>query len=188
MAPQPEVILLDEPFSNLDASLRDRVRNDLRQILKDAGATAVFVTHDQEEALSISDMVAVMHRGRIVQAAPPDEVYRDPADAWIAGFLGDADFVPGHAAGGRVDTPFGSFATQLTGPVKVMVRPEDVGIIPDEDGDAVVTDRVFFGHDQLVTVALPGGTILRSRLGPSPSVEPGERVWAKVSAVSTFPA
>jgi iron(III) transport system ATP-binding protein len=187
MAPRPEVILLDEPFSNLDASLRDRVRNDLRQILVEAGATAVFVTHDQEEALSISDLVAVMRRGRIVQAAPPDEIYRDPADAWIAGFVGEADFIPGHAAAGRVDTPFGSFATELTGPVEVMVRPEDVGVIPDEDGDAVVTNRVFFGHDQLATIVLPGGTVLRSRLGPSPVVEVGRRVWVKVSAIRTFP-
>jgi iron(III) transport system ATP-binding protein len=187
LAPNPDVILLDEPFSNLDASLRDRVRTDLRHILREARTTAVFVTHDQEEALSISDMVAVMRAGRIVQAAPPDQVYRYPADAWVAGFLGDADFVPGHAANGRVDTPFGSFATPLTGPVTVMVRPEEVQIVPDHDGDCVVTDRVFYGHDQLVTVALPGDTMLRSRIGPTPSIEAGERVWVKVEAATAYP-
>ncbi len=186
LAPGPDVIMLDEPFSNLDASLRDRVRTDLRHILREAKTTAVFVTHDQEEALSISDMVAVMRAGRVVQAAPPDQIYRSPADAWVAAFVGDADFVPGHAANGRVDTPFGSFATSLRGAVTVMVRPEEVQIVPDDDGDCVVTDRVFYGHDQLVTVALPGGTTLRSRIGPTPSVEPGERVWVKVGAATAY--
>ncbi len=128
-----------------------------------------------------------MHGGRVVQAAPPDEVYHHPIDAWVAGFLGDADFVPGHAANGRVDTPFGVFATPLSGPVLVMVRPEEVQIIPDEDGDAVVSDRVFFGHDQLVSVELPGGATLRSRFGPTPSLEPGERVWVKVEAAISYP-
>jgi iron(III) transport system ATP-binding protein len=95
LAPEPDVILLDEPFSNLDASLRDRVRRDVREILAAAGATAVFVTHDQEEALAMSDEVAVMRHGRVVQAAPPDVLYRRPADPWVARFLGDADLLDG---------------------------------------------------------------------------------------------
>ncbi len=187
LAPNPDVILLDEPFSNLDASLRDRVRRDLRTIIAEAGTTAVFVTHDQEEALAMSDMVAVMQRGRVVQASTPQELYRSPIDAWVGGFLGDADFIPGHAANGRVDTPFGTFATDLTGEVIVMVRPEDTTVVPDDDGDAVVVDREFFGHDQLVTVSLPGGTMLRSRSGTSPIVKPSDRVWVKVGDVTTFP-
>jgi iron(III) transport system ATP-binding protein len=188
LAPEPDVILLDEPFSNLDASLRERVRRDVKGILAEAGITAVFVTHDQEEALAMSDMVAVMRRGKVVQAAPPDEIYRDPIDAWTAGFLGDADFIEGRAAEGRVDTPFGSFATSLSGPVQVMVRPESVQVIPDDDGDAVVASREFFGHDQLVTVILPGGIRLRSRLGPTPMLKPDQRVWVKVGSATTFPA
>lgn len=187
LAPNPDVILLDEPFSNLDAALRDRVRHDLRSILTDAAATAVFVTHDQEEALAMSDMVAVMHAGRVVQAATPHELYTSPADAWVANFLGEADFIPGHAANGRVDTPFGTFATSHSGPVVVMVRPEDITVVPDNDGDSVVVDREFFGHDQLITVCLPGGTQLRSRSGPSTLVSPTERVWVKVGSVRTFP-
>lgn len=188
LAPNPDVILLDEPFSNLDAALRDRVRRDLRSILDEAQATAVFVTHDQEEALAMSDMVAVMRLGRVVQASTPHELYTSPADAWIAGFLGDADFVPGHASNGRVDTPFGTFATQHDGRVLVMVRPEDITVVPDDDGDSVVIDREFFGHDQLITVSLPGGTQLRSRTDPSTLVAPTERVWVKVGNVKTFPA
>lgn len=188
LAPNPEVILLDEPFSNLDAALRERVRRDLRSILAEAGTTAVFVTHDQEEALAMSDMVAVMQRGRVIQASTPHELYQSPTDAWVGGFLGDADFIPGHAANGRVDTPFGTFASEHSGKVVVMVRPEDITVVPDEDGDAVVVDREFFGHDQLVTVCLPGGTQLRSRSGPSPIVKPSDRVWVKVGSVTTFPA
>lgn len=186
LAPNPDVILLDEPFSNLDAALRDRVRRDLRSILAETRTTAVFVTHGQEEALAMSDMVAVMHAGRVVQAATPHELYTSPADAWVAAFLGDADFVPGHATGGRVDTPFGSFATVHDGKVVVMVRPEDITVIPDEDGDSVVVDREFFGHDQLITVCLPGGTQLRSRTDPSTLVSPTDRVWVKVGSVRTF--
>ncbi len=188
LAPGPEVILLDEPFSNLDATLRDRVRRELRSILTAAGITAVFVTHDQEEALAMSDMVAVMRQGRVVQAAPPDVLYMKPADAWVASFLGDADLVEGHASANRVVTPFGTFATDLSGPVQVMVRPEAVQLLPDPDGDAVVRSREFFGHDQLVTVMMPGGTLIRSRLGPVPSLQAGERVWVKIEDAAVFKA
>lgn len=188
LAPNPDVILLDEPFSNLDASLRERVRRDLRDILQEAKATAVFVTHDQEEALAMSDMVAVMRNGRVVQAATPRELYTSPTDAWVAGFLGDADFIPGHAHQGRVDTPVGTFATPHDGKVVVMIRPEDISVIPDPDADAVVVDREFFGHDQLITVCLPGGTLLRARSGPGTVVSPSQRVWVKVGNAVTFPS
>ena len=97
LAPQPEVVLLDEPFSNLDAPQRDRMRREVRQILIDAGATAVFVTHDQEEALAIADVVVVMRDGAIVQSGTPSEVYSRPSDPWTASFLGDGVFVDGVA-------------------------------------------------------------------------------------------
>src|SRR5262249_31341995 len=94
MAPQPDVILLDEPFSNLDAELRAAVRGEVRQILADAGATAVLVTHDQEEALSLANRVAVMWSGTIVQDASPEELYHRPVSRQIGAFVGDAQFVP----------------------------------------------------------------------------------------------
>jgi iron(III) transport system ATP-binding protein len=187
MAPRPDVILLDEPFSNLDAALRDRVRREVRTILSESGSTAIFVTHDQSEALAVSDVVAVMRVGRVVQAASPDEVYRHPADPWIAGFLGDADFLVGHAAGGRVDTAVGAFPTTLSGPVTLMIRPESVTLVPDQHGDAFVSDREFFGHDQLVTVVLNGGTRLRSRFGPTPHLKQGQRVAVKVEDPVQYP-
>jgi iron(III) transport system ATP-binding protein len=187
LAPRPEVILLDEPFSNLDASLRDRVRREVRSILVEARTTSVFVTHDQEEALAMSDTVAVMRSGRVVQAGPPTDVYLRPAEPWVASFLGDADFLPGVASGGMVETPVGNFATEHEGRVQVMIRPEMVDLVPDEEAAAFVVDREFFGHDQMVTVALPGGGTIRARLGPAPWVRPQARVRVAIGGVTTFP-
>jgi iron(III) transport system ATP-binding protein len=188
LAPDPRVILLDEPFSNLDAALRDRVRRDLKEILLNAGTTAVFVTHDQSEALAMSDMVAVMQHGRVVQAASPAILYQSPATPWVAGFLGDADFVSGIARDGFVETAIGRFDTELAGRVQVMIRPESVELTSDPQGEAVVVDREYFGHDQIVTFVLGEGTTLRARLGPRPVLDPGDRVAVRVSAATTFPA
>lgn len=188
LAPEPEVILLDEPFSNLDAALRERVRRELKAILVEARTTAVFVTHDQEEALAMSDMVAVMHDGRVVQAAPPDELYTNPIDPWVAGFLGDAEFIPAFASDGVVTTPVGVFPTKLAGPVQVMLRPESVSVVPDATGDLWVVDREFFGHDQLVTLIMPGGGRLRARLGPRPPLGHNQRVTVAVDGAVIFPA
>jgi len=186
LAPSPAVILLDEPFSNLDADLRGRVRREVRQILAGAGATAVFVTHDQEEALAMSDLVAVMRSGTVVQVAAPTDLYRRPADAWTARFLGDADLFPGRAADGVVPIGAGTFPTELEGEVVVMIRPEAVRLSPDPHGIGVVDSREYYGHDQLVTVALADGSRLRSRLGPSPDLDPGDRVAVAVDEVLTF--
>ncbi len=186
LAPKPHVILLDEPFSNLDAALRNQVRAEFRAVLDRVGATAVFVTHDQEEALSMSDLVAVMRDGRVVQAAPPDELYHHPIDAWVAAFLGDADFLPGTAHRGVVSTPVGSFPCSSDGPVRVMIRPEAVRLSPSPEGAATVIDRSFFGHDQLVTVRLPDGTLLRSRSGPELILAKDDPVDVSVAAVQTF--
>jgi iron(III) transport system ATP-binding protein len=187
LAPRPAVILLDEPFSNLDASLRQRVRRELKEILREARATALFVTHDQEEALSLSDLVAVMREGRVVQVATPPDLYRVPSDPWVAGFLGDADFVPATAGHGQVETALGTFATEHDGKVLVMFRPERVLVTPHPDGEAVVASREYFGHDQLVTIVLADGSRIRSRLGPAPDLKPGERVAVKIEEALTFP-
>jgi len=188
LAPEPGVILLDEPFSNLDAALRTRVRTEVAEIIRSAGTTAVFVTHDQEEALSTSDFVAVMRHGRVIQAARPNDLYHQPIDEWVAGFLGDADFFAGQAASGRVTTAVGVFPTELEGSVRVMVRPESVILAPSDNGGAVVRQRQFFGHDQLVTVAFNDGLQLRARLGPTPYFEPGDAVTVSVERATTFPA
>ncbi len=186
LAPEPEVILLDEPFSNLDASLRDRVRRELRSILTEARTTAVFVTHDQEEALATSDIVAVMKDGRILQADTPAELYSNPTDPWVAEFLGDADVIESVARNGRVDTPVGGFDTDLDGKVSVIIRPENIQISLGETPNAVVAGSEFFGHDQLVTLALTGGTRVRARLGPRPVYKIGESCRARAIDARIF--
>ena len=187
LAPKPDVLLLDEPFSNLDASLRDRVRRELRAILAEARITAVFVTHDQEEALATSDIVAVMREGRIVQADTPADLYGNPKDPWVADFLAEADALPGTAHRGFADTPVGRFKTALTGPVLVIVRPENVQISVGETPNAVVSNTEFFGHGQLVTLALGGGIELRSRIGPRPVYRAGEQVRVRAIDAQVYP-
>jgi iron(III) transport system ATP-binding protein len=186
LAPNPEVILLDEPFSNLDASLRDRVRRELRVILTEARTTAVFVTHDQEEALATSDIVAVMREGRVLQADTPGHLYSNPADPWVAGFLGDADVFESDVRDGRAETPVGSFETDLHGKVSVIVRPENVQISLGETPNAVVAGSEFFGHDQLVTLALHGGTRVRARIGPRPVYRTGEAARVRATDARIF--
>lgn len=186
MAPRPQVILADEPFSNLDAALRKRLRAEVRSILREAETTAIMVTHDQEEALAISDRLALMKDGQVVQTGPPDHVYRNPATSWVAEFLGDADFFDAHARDGRITTPFGTFPTNRNGPVKVMVRPESVTVFPHTSGTAVVVYREFFGHDQLLSVRLPGDVTLRARCWPQPALAPGDPVAVSVDGIHIF--
>ncbi len=189
LAPRPDAIVLDEPFSNLDATLRDRMRREVRRILNESGTTAVLVTHDQEEALAVGDTVAIMRSGSVLQVGSPTEVYERPADPWVAGFLGDSVGLEGHASGGRVSTVLGSFLYRgpLEGRVEVMLRPEWIHPTPDEAGDVTVVDREFYGHDQMVQLEVPGGGRLISRVGPRPSFRPGDTVRLKVSEAVVFP-
>ena len=199
LAPNPAVVLLDEPFSNLDASLRARVRAEVRQILKRAGTSAIFVTHDQDEALSLADQVGVMLEGRVVQTGTPEDVYTSPASLAVATFLGEANLLDGHAADGKVQTELGLLptTTPANGPVTVVVRPELVQLhqetpgMPDAPGGTLVhvVDREFYGHDQLIHVRLPSGASLRVRRGPGHAPDSGEGIVASVStAVPVFPA
>ncbi len=130
LAPTPELILLDEPFSNLDAGLRDRLRQEVREILARARVTALFVTHDQAEALSIAETVAVMRDGVIEQVGTPEEIYSRPAARWVAGFLGEVEVLPGEASAGRVKCELGSFSAEhgVDGAVDVLIRPESIAI------------------------------------------------------------
>jgi len=192
LAPRPSLLLLDEPFSSLDAALRASVREEVRAILQDAGQTALLVTHDQEEALSITDRVGVMFDGRLHQLADPETLYRQPATREVASFVGDADLLPGtRAASFMVDTPIGRLPTAAevsSAAVTVVMRPENVTLRPAADGTAIVRHVTFFGHDTLVEVALEDGTSLRSRTGPGPRLERGQRVRVTVSgAAVTFP-
>jgi iron(III) transport system ATP-binding protein len=191
LAPEPAVVLLDEPFSNLDASLRARMRSEMREILREAGATAIFVTHDQEEALSLADEVAVMIRGTVVQTAPPEDLYRRPATREVASFVGEANFLPGSARNGHVRCALGEIpsAGVYEGEVETVLRPEALRLSRQRDGEATVVGREFYGHDQLVKLRLSSGVILNSRLGGGPGFNVGERVSIEVEGpVVVFPA
>lgn len=175
LAPDPAVVLLDEPFAALDAGLRTSLREEVAAILRDAGASALLVTHDQQEALSLADQVAVMDGGRIVQSGSPEEVYGRPATRWVAGFLGAAEVLEGTAAAGHVDTELGRVRCDdavADGPVEIVIRPEALRLAaveaatppPSTAVSGEVLERSFFGHDQLVTVGLPSGRRIRSRV------------------------
>jgi iron(III) transport system ATP-binding protein len=184
LAPGPEVILLDEPFANLDASLRNRVRGEVRGILRDAAATAVIVTHDQEEALAVADHVAVMDRGRILQTGPPHEVYDAPAHREVAALLGEANFLTGTVGEGTVLTILGPIPAPAAadGPVEVMVRPEGIQVEAEATAEATVTDVEFYGHDQMVAVRLSDGSRVRCRpLGLRRDLVVGTRVRLSVT-------
>ncbi len=182
LAPEPEVVLLDEPFAALDAGLRDSLRVEVTDILRAAGTSALLVTHDQAEALSLADTVAVMREGRIEQVGTPEEVYERPASRWLAEFLGEADVLPGTAHGGIVECELGRFGAPagLAGEVDVVLRPESVaigiGTAPGSHAEAVVVARSFYGHDQLVDLELTSGLRLRSRRLGFPAWHPGDRV------------
>jgi iron(III) transport system ATP-binding protein len=163
LAIKPEVVLLDEPFASLDAHLRASVRADVQRLLSEAGATTVLVTHDQDEALSTADRVAVLRRGRIAQCAAPQQLYSSPVDADMARFIGDANLIPGRLNGSSVQTLFGklavthpdlSVATQC--PATVLVRPEQVELAADGAADGGLPARVtgygYHGHDAVITV------------------------------------
>ena len=134
LAPDPALILLDEPFSALDATLRTQLRADVREILRQAGATALLVTHDQGEALEISDRVAVMQAGRIEQVSTPDELYLRPVNRFVAGFVGEANLLLGEVRHGEVQTVAGNFravagALEDGTRVEVLLRPEQLHML-----------------------------------------------------------
>ena len=176
LAPRPALILLDEPFSNLDASLRARVRAEVREILRAANTTAVFVTHDQEEALSLVDQVAVMLDGSVEQVASPHELYTNPANRAVAEFIGDANFLPGVGHGDTVECELGILAARkpIRGAVDILLRPENIELLAAQPGlpASRVRHSLFFGHDQLITVQLPTGTHITARLGASDGYVP----------------
>ncbi len=156
LAHQPKVILLDEPFSALDTSLRAATRKATVDLLDAAGVTAILVTHDQAEALSFSDQIAVMRDGRIVQAGPPVELYLRPRDAVTAAFLGDAVIVDADLHGGWANTSLGRLPVDdstRSGRARVLLRPEQVRIA--EGAIAEVVGSEFTGHSSVLTVALP---------------------------------
>ncbi|MDP8903917.1 MAG: ABC transporter ATP-binding protein [Chloroflexota bacterium] len=184
LAPQPDLILLDEPFSNLDQALRTQLRGEVREILRRAAATAIFVTHDQEEALSIADDVCVMSRGRVEQCAAPEIVYAAPASPFVAGFVGVANLVHAECAAGVALTRFGPLRligrgeARPDGRALAVLRPEHFDVWRDDDeGDRAaaesgvtaerwrVIDRRFSGAELLLELEAPDGQRLWCEAG-----------------------
>ncbi|MDZ7886423.1 MAG: ABC transporter ATP-binding protein [Mycobacterium sp.] len=168
MARQPALMLLDEPFSALDTGLRAATRKAVTKVLNDAGVTTLLVTHDQGEALSIADQVAVMRDGRFTAVGTPQQVYRTPGDRFTAEFLGDCVFLPCTVRGGSAECVLGRIPLVTPapdGPATLMLRPEqlvaieitDAGTEP-EPGIGIVVSTEFLGHDVLLTIDAGGDT------------------------------
>ncbi len=190
LANRPAAILLDEPFSNLDATLRVSIRAEVQRLLRDLSVTAVFVTHDQEEAFVVGDEVAVLLDGSLVQQARPADLYDGPATRAVAAFVGDANFVPGSAGGTVADTPVGPVPLRAaaSGPVDVLVRPEQLLVEPGDDG---VVERVeYYGHDAVYLVRPDGGPVVRARILAAPVHRGGDRVAVRYAGAPTvgYPA
>lgn len=177
----PAVLLLDEPFSNLDAALRGEVRSEVRAMLKGSGTTAVFVTHDQEEALFLGDRVGVMRAGQLEQVDTPEAIFHRPQTRFVAEFLGHTAFVPGTASATGIDSPLGIIPRQpgVSGgtAVTVAVRSDDVTFALDEDGLSRVVARQFAGTGYVYRIALPDGSVVSS-------LQPHETLIAEGAAVT----
>jgi iron(III) transport system ATP-binding protein len=195
LAPEPEILLLDEPFSNLDVDLRVEMREEVRRIIKQAGVTAISVTHDQEEAMSISDRVAVMNDGDIEQVDTPEQVFQQPESRFVAGFLGHASFLSGRVHGDHVATALGrvlrdsvnGLAQQYDGTtVDLLVRPDDVTAYPaaesDADADGTVVYRRYLGPTVLYRVELDSGETIECMHNHSDRIDLDERVVVRVTA------
>jgi len=181
VAPDPALVLLDEPFSALDAGLRAAVREDVRTALRATGATGLLVTHDQEEALSTADLVAVVRDGVVVQSASPQQLYAAPGDLDVATFVGEAVVLPARVRDGVAETPLGRLALLrgdvAEGPGRVVIRPEQVRMVHSGGGTtARVVGTVFYGHDASVRLQVPGPDgsplpVLCRTQGPLPTTE-----------------
>jgi iron(III) transport system ATP-binding protein len=197
LAPRPALVLLDEPLSNLDVQVRLRLRQEVRDILKTTGTSGVFVTHDQEEALSISDWVAVMRKGRLEQFGTPEEVYREPASRFVAEFVTQANFIPAQRRGHLWETEVGCFEVPTQNSIiqnsfdtgELMIRQEDMILKPDNDGTVVIRDRQFLGREHCYCLLTPSGQKIHARTTSSTVLPVGARVHLSFSeqAIRIFP-
>ncbi len=206
LAPSPEVMLLDEPFSNLDADLRMELRTETKRILKESGTTAILVTHDQEEAFSLSDRVGVLNSGRLEQIGTPEEIYHRPVTRFVANFVGRADFIDGRIEGDFVISDIGVFKCgdampcdtldvdpsrklaqlgrqqdfltepELFNEVELMIRPDDVDFAIDPQGNASIIEAEFLGAEIVYKILLLNGKVIHSIRPSTRSFSIGSRV------------
>jgi iron(III) transport system ATP-binding protein len=195
LAPRPGLVLLDEPFASLDAALRASVRADVQRVLRETGTTAVLVTHDQNEALSLADQVAVLRGGRIVQCGGPEELYANPLDPTVARFVGDANLLQGVMRGRLAVTSLGALRVgEYTGArreaeqVVVLIRPEQIEVRVGTDADGFpgrIVESHYYGHDIVVSVetaqAAGSSTRIRARLSGRPPIPAGTAVTIRAT-------
>lgn len=189
LAPEPAVLLMDEPFSNLDAALRKQVRHEVRTLLRKSNTTAIFVTHDQEEALFLGDHVAVMNEGQIEQIGPPEVVFHLPRTRFVASFIGQADFVPGTVTDSGIATAMGLLDQQINAevgtPVEVVSRADDINITDvteiDGNGNATITSSQFVGMNYVYGLELQDGTHIHTIQPHVNRLAEGSRVQADFS-------
>ncbi len=191
LAIRPNVLLLDEPFAALDAPLRNELRRDVARILTEAGATTILVTHDQDEALSLADQVALLHDGRVIAAARPRELYRDPPSVDTATSIGEVNILAAHTSSGYARCALGLVPVRrngsegLDGPSRLLLRPEQLTLHLEDPGDAThgeVVEVQYYGHDALARLRLidDGGDAVLARVPGDLEIERGQRVWVKV--------
>jgi putative spermidine/putrescine transport system ATP-binding protein len=196
LAIEPRVLLLDEPLSALDAKVRLQLREQIRTLQQRLGTTTLFVTHDQEEALSMADRVGVMRSGTLEQVAAPDELYSRPATPFVAEFVGTMNRLPGELGSGAASVTVLGVTVPVqpgapaSGPVDALVRPENLTVAPAADGDGIVTVRTFLGAITRVTVRLSGDTEVLVDVSTHAAAElaPGTAVTVGLPAVPVLVA
>ncbi len=200
LASSPPLVLLDEPFAALDASLRSEVRRDITRILEEMGTTTVLVTHDQDEALSMAGQVAVLRAGLIAQAGAPSEIYQHPSDPELAQFLGEANLLPARVEPPGLRCALGVLAAAPPldahgAAATVMIRPEQLQVQAEPAPAAVAATIVaveYHGHEALLSLAVvhdSSALTLRARARPQSGFAPGAEVFVRVAgAVHSWPA
>jgi len=197
LAHRPRLLLLDEPLSNLDAAMKMELRPLIREAIKQAGVTALWVTHDQEEAMTIGDRIAVMQHGRIEQVGTPQRCYEAPASRFVAEFFGEGRFLAGERKGEYARTPLGecqivSHTPKKTeGAIEVLLRPHDIALALDPTGNAIIESHRYEGETRRYGIRLKNGDYLEARLSHELQFEVGKRVEATMSAghpLAAFPA
>ncbi|GAA0492015.1 MULTISPECIES: ABC transporter ATP-binding protein [Pigmentiphaga] len=195
LAPRPELLLLDEPFSSLDVDLRERLAGEIRDILKEAEATAILVTHDQAEAFAMADEIGVMEQGRIVQWGKAYDLYHHPATAFVAGFIGAGVLVPGRPTGnGSIRLEFGDIdapgPVSTNGDVRVLLRPDDLLADADSPIRARLVHKVFRGPGYLYTLRLPSGSEVLAQMPREDGHRMGDEIGIRLrtGSLPAFPA
>ena len=193
LAPNPLMLLLDEPFSNLDPDMTIKMRKELYRVLRQTQTTAILVTHDHEEAFAMADQVAVMQNGVLVQCDTPEMIYQQPSCSFVAEFIGQANTIPGVIHNGHIETEIGTFPNeshfQSQSRVLVMIRPTDIAFTPAESGPGTIESRQFQGSQTLYTIRLQSGQLIHCCMLPIPvyNIETSVNIHVTTTHTILFP-